>query len=173
MEIKANDQSSLRCPYCHEELLDNSVTVTCPECQAIQHKACVMFSNSCAVNGCKATWTDMARGLMQEAKLGRTKGQVFPCPTCGSHRKNAEAACPRCNWMPRAQRPPAVDRVAQEQPFGHSCPFCDVCDYETREVTKDCAADPIIKILSETAHSRFFLRVCSNCGHVSLFCRRN
>lgn len=165
MELIESDGASVRCPYCHEEIYESSIVVTCPECKTVQHKACVLFSNKCAVNGCHATWANMAGALMDEAKRGKKRGRIFPCPNCGAHRKGNDHSCPRCDWKPRGKH--ARDAFQ----FGHDCPFCGVCNYETREITKDCADDPVLKILSETPAMRFFLRLCEECGHVSIFRR--
>ncbi|MDF1661886.1 MAG: RING finger protein [Planctomycetota bacterium] len=165
MELKASETSSIRCPYCHEEIFENSIVVTCPDCKTVQHKACVLFSNKCATHACAASWTKIAGAMIEEAKQGKVKGRVFACPSCGAHREGADRPCHRCEWAPRGKH------AWYPFAFGHDCPYCGVCSYETREITKDCADDPVIKILAETPEMRFFLRICDECGHVSIFRR--
>jgi hypothetical protein len=173
MDIKIGEAGQSRCPYCHEELYENSITVCCPQCKTVHHKACVMFSNRCAVMGCEATWAHMARTLIESERSGRPAKKIYPCLSCGAHRQTATSECHRCDWKPRALRTAPDRGLGHERPFGHDCPFCGICDYETREVTKDLSHDPVIKLLAEDANVRFFLRVCEGCGHISLFRKRS
>jgi len=47
-------QASTKCPYCHDEIVDKELSVTCDSCNTIHHADCFSEHNQCSTHACQS-----------------------------------------------------------------------------------------------------------------------